>query len=360
MNETVLSDAHRDLGAKMVPFGGWNMPVSYTDIRSEHLCVRERVGVFDLCHMGRVFLRGPDAIAFADALQTNGIAKARAGRIRYGLVTRENGTIIDDILSYRDEDEVMMVVNASNREKDLEWMRSKIADRKLSIDDETEELGMIAVQGPKAALVLNDLGLGEAGDLKYYSFTRITGAEGSVHVSRTGYTGEDGFELIVPRAETEALFRRALEVGAAHGVQPCGLGARDSLRLEAGMPLYGHEIDDETNPWEAGLDFAVRLKREFIGAEALRKIKAEGPARRLIGLEVEGPRIPRQGYPVLAGEEIVGAIASGTRSPTLDKNIATAMVAADAAAEGVSLRVDERGKKVTAVRVDMPFYSRKK
>lgn len=364
MNVTPLFDLHRELGAKIVPFAGWKMPVSYADMREEHLLVRRAVGCFDISHMGRVHLRGPEAVAFADWVQTNAIARLEPGTIRYGVLCDERGLCLDDLLVYREEEGAMLVVNASNHERDLAHLRRLAEGKQVELVDESQATAMLAVQGPRAVDVLARIGLAAAGELKYYRFTRIPVAGlGEVHVSRTGYTGEDGFELIVPNAHAPDLMRRALDAGQEFGIGPCGLGARDTLRLEAGMALYGHEIDEKTNPLEARLDFAVRLKnRDFHGAEALRAVKAAGPARLLIGLSCEGRRIPRQGSEVLLDDEVIGAVCSGTLSPTLEKNIATALVrseAVDRLDEG-RFEISIRGHRAPAHRCELPFYQRPK
>ena len=342
----------------MVPFSGWQMPLLYDSIGSEHEATRRSAGLFDLGHMGRIRFRGPAALDLAQRVQTADVSALDPGRTRYGLVCAEDGGILDDILISREEDGFLLVVNAGNREIDLTVFGARADGLDVQIHDQTESLAMIALQGPRAAEIVTRLGLEPATKLRYYGFTSCAGAAGPVLVSRTGYTGEDGFEVLLPAAQAEDLFLRALEAGQDLGVVPCGLGARDTLRLEAGMPLYGHEIGRQTNAFEAGLAFAVQFTHPFVGAEALQRIQRDGPARRLVGLMVEGPRVPRPECPVLLEGQVVGAVSSGTRSPTLGRNIATAMVAQEAAT-GAAFEVDIRGRRVKAQRTDLPFYRRK-
>jgi len=342
----------------MVPFAGHLMPVSYAGIVAEHLAVRNRAGLFDLSHMGRIRLRGPDALTLAQRIQTADAAAMSPGRIRYGLICADDGGIIDDILISRESESFLLVVNAGNHEADLEALRAAASGLDVSIEDITDRRAMIAVQGPLAPTVMKRAGLGEACALRYYRFGSFLLDDASLLVSRTGYTGEDGFEIILDADEAEALYLRFLECGREEGVVPAGLGARDTLRLEAGMPLYGHEIDRRTNPFEAGLEFAVAFNHPFIGRAALEGIRETGPARRLIGLVVDGPRVPRQDCPVLLAENEVGRITSGTRSPVLKQNIAMAMVETGAA-EAVDFQVSIRGHVVSGRRTALPFYKRK-
>jgi aminomethyltransferase len=354
MKETVLAPLHRALGARLVPFAGWNMPLLYGDIVSEHRAVRESAGLFDLGHMGRLRIRGPATWDLVRRVQTRDPEGMPLGRTRYGLVCEVDGGIIDDVLVSREEGGFLVVVNAGNREAVLELFRREARGLEVEIRDETDELGMIAVQGPQSRVILETAGL--APDIGYYCFTTVESPWGRVLVSRTGYTGELGFELLVPREETPPLWSHLLEVGREQGLVPCGLGARDTLRLEAGMPLYGHELRRDVNPFEAGLASSVRPHPTCIAAESLAAIRAAGPRRRLSGLEVEGRRIPRHGQPVMAGDRTVGSICSGTHSPTLGHNIATAMLAAEVALGEQPLVVDIRGHRAPARRAHLPFY----
>ncbi len=362
MRETVLKSIHESHQARMVPFGGWTMPVQYVGILEEARAVRGAAGLFDLGHMGRVTVRGGDATAFLQRLQTNDAAKIAAGRIRYAMILDDAGKTQDDILVYRDPDEdgFFVVVNAGNADRDLEIMHRVAAEfGNVRIDVLTDELAMLAIQGPEAAGIVAGLTDVDIPSLKYYSWAR--GRVGSTQgaLSRTGYTGEDGFELYVPAATAESLWKQALEIGSPKGLIPCGLGSRDILRLEAGMPLYGHEIDETTTPLDAGLDFAVKFTHDFVGRGALEQIQAAGgPSTRLCGLRADSRRVPRQGYPVMAGDREIGKICSGGASPTLETNIATAHLPAEFAEPGTELEFAIRDKREPLKVVTLPFYSR--
>ncbi|MBI4568678.1 MAG: glycine cleavage system aminomethyltransferase GcvT [Planctomycetes bacterium] len=356
MLKTPLAAIHEGSGAKMVEFGGWWMPVLYTSITQEHTAVRTGVGLFDTSHMGRLIVRGGDDRSFLERMVTNEVASLQNGRARYSLVTREDGGVIDDILIYADSDHYFIVVNASNCETVLSWFRDHIKPDDVTIEDVTERLAMIAVQGPAAAALVKPMITGcDASALPYYGFAHGSWKGAAVVISRTGYTGEDGFELFIDPAHAAPLWQ-ALTAG---GAKPCGLGARDTLRLEAGMPLYGHEIDLEHNPIEAGLGSFVKLEKGFfVGRDALARIRQAGPARRCVGLEVNARRIPRAGHAVWSGGAPVGAVVSGTASPTLAKNIATAYVPAELATVGTALEVEISDQRHPAVVVKKPFYRR--
>jgi aminomethyltransferase len=361
MRQTPLHDRHEALGARMVDFAGWHMPVQYGPILDEVRRVREACGLFDLGHMGRISVRGPERVAFLERLATCHVAAIPEGAIRYGLFCREDGGPIDDLLVHVDPEELFLVVNAANAEADLAWMREHAAGFAVEIEDRTEELGMIALQGPASRAVLEPL-LDELdlGALRYYRSGpgRLCGIAGA-RVARTGYTGELGYELYLPAGRTVEVWQALLDAGRPLRLAPIGLGARDTLRLEAGMALYGHEIDPEHDPIQAGLSFAVSFapeKGDWIGRAALQRI-ARAPRRRLVGLTTPGPRIPRQGQAVLRGDAELGQVCSGSRSPTLDTNIATAYVPV-AIREGESLELDFRGKRQPALVVPLPFYSR--
>jgi len=365
LKATTLHAAHVAAGARMIDFGGWSMPVQYRPILEEVATVRQRVGLFDLGHMGRIELRGPDREAFLDRLATNHVAKIPIGAIRYGLLCRENGDPIDDILVYRAQDHLFVVVNASNTAVDVEWLHQHRAQgpfRGVEIIDRTDELGMIALQGPRSQAVLEKLTEGvDLGAIKYYrfSFGRVCGIDG-VRISRTGYTGEDGFELYLPNPQAPRVWDALVESGAPEGLTPIGLGARDTLRLEAGMPLYGHEIGPGLNPIEAGLSFGVNLtpeKKNTLGYAALSAFAAK-PTRRLVGLASDGPRVPRQGYTVHAADREIGFVCSGSVSPTVGKHIASAYVAIGFDRPGTELEFDLRGKRQSCVVQELPFYSR--
>jgi aminomethyltransferase len=346
----------------MVPFGGWEMPVQYTSILEEARAVRRTGGIFDLCHMGRLTFDGPEAEAVLQMLVTNDVTKIKPGVIRYALLSREDGGVLDDVLVYRDPEtpaSFFVVVNASNTDKDLAWMRQH-AGQKCRITDRTAELAMLALQGPASLAVLAPLVAADLASLGYYKWLHGRLGDLECDISRTGYTGEDGFELYFPVARAGEVWDRLLESGRPHGLIPVGLGARDTLRLEAGMALYGHELTEDINPLEAGLDWAVKLDKPFLGRDALVEVQRRGPRRRLIGLVTDSRRVPRQGYPVLAGDREVGWIASGTFSPFLEKNIATAFVTPEHAAPGTDLAFRVRDAAEAARVVPLPFYKRSK
>jgi aminomethyltransferase len=362
MKQTTLHDVHVELGARMIEFGGWSMPVQYGAIVDEVQTVRTAAGLFDLGHMGRFEVRGPDAVRLVDRVATNHCAKIPTGSIRYALLLNERGYPIDDLLIYRDQDGVYLVVNASNTDADLAWIRAHAGGLDAEVVDTTPATGMLAVQGERSVDVLQPLVKGcDLSSIKYYRFDfgTVCGLAGT-RISRTGYTGEPGFEVYVPAEQAPRVFGEILEAGRRHGLKPIGLGARDTLRLEAGMALYGHEIDLQHHPLEAGLAFAVRLdaeKGDFVGRSALERLAAH-PTRRLVGVRSDGPRVPRQGYQLFAGEEPVGEVVSGAKSPTLDTNIGTAYVRLGSDRSGTPLELDVKGKRQPCVVQELPFYSR--
>ena len=357
--QTPFHDWHATNGGRMVEFGGWHMPVQYSTIVEEHNVVRNSAGLFDISHMGRLQFSGDDACSFLDYLLTNDVSKLQVGQVRYSLVCSESGGVLDDVLVYRLADCYMLVVNASNRAKIVEWIGQHISKFNVKFEDQTLTHAMIAVQGPKAVEILVALGAEAAAEHRYYSVSSMTVAGMDALVSRTGYTGEDGFELIVPNEAGLELWKVLLETGQLFGVQACGLGCRDTLRLEAAMPLYGHELNEDTDPLTAGLSFAVKLEAaDFIGRDSLRKI-AESPTGKVrVGLELEGKRIAREGAGVLSGEQSVGEVTSGTFSPTLQKAIAMGYVDAAVSESGTKVEIDIRRKRHTARVVDLPFYKR--
>ena len=356
MKETCLHDRHVALGALMSPFGGFDMPIQYAGIVEEHNAVRASVGVFDVSHMGEVLVTGPDAEKFINTIFTNDIAGAPGGKIFYGMMLHPDGGVVDDLLVYKYSDrKFFMVPNAANIEKDVAWIRKVAADFDVHVIHLSHLYGELAVQGPRAESVLKDvLGI-DASDLEFYTFKEVEVDGEDVIVSRTGYTGEDGFEVYASHMLTRRLWDALMEAG----VQPCGLGCRDTLRFEAGLPLYGDELTDEITPIEAGLGMFVKLGKEgMIGREACARQKADGPARKLVGLEVKGQAIPRHGYEVLnAAGEKVGEITTGYHSITLDKNLAFALVKAEYAALGTELQVRVRRKVFPATVVKKRFYA---
>jgi aminomethyltransferase len=361
IHETPLAARHEALGARMIDFAGWRMPVQYGSILDEHRSVRERAGLFDLSHMGELLIEGPDAgDALATALVTDPPSLA-VGRAHYSMICAPNGGIIDDLIVYRlAEDRFMVVANAANAQVVSEAFGERLRGLRAVLDDQSLATGLVAIQGPRAVEALTPLTDVDLGGLRYYGI-----AEGSVagipaHVARTGYTGEDGFEVFVETARTGELWDAMLD--AVRGVDggPVGLGARDTLRLEAGMPLYGNELDLTTTPYDAGLGRVVKLDKpnDFVGRAALEKAAADGPKRRLVGLTVEGRGIARHGYPVDAGDRRTGVVTSGTQSPTLAMPIAMAYVAPSDAEPGTMVEIEIRDARVPARVVPLPFYKR--
>jgi aminomethyltransferase len=350
---TPLNALHRRLGARMVDFAGWDMPVQYpTGILAEHQAVRMGCGLFDLSHMGRVFLRGPDALALAQECCTRDLARIRPGEAAYSVLCAPDGGIIDDVIGYiLGEGEILFVFNASNRLADIEFFTEQRDRLKLAVDleDRTLETALIGVQGPNAQATLQRLCSADLEPLPGYAFLWADVAGSRALVSRTGYTGEDGFEVMVEAADAE-------RVWDALGATPCGLGARDTLRTEAGFALYGHDIDRSTNPYEARLGWVASLgKASFVGREALAQIKAVGPTRRLIGLRVAPGGVPRPDFAILNDGEPVGRVTSGTFSPTLKQNIAMGYVPVTLSDVGGQWAVEMRGKPAAAEVVALPF-----
>jgi aminomethyltransferase len=364
---TPLHDWHVAHGGRLVEFGGWSMPVQYTSIVAEHTATRTAVGLFDISHMGRLRFDGPDAAKFLDGLVTRRVADLAPGQIRYALVTNEEGGILDDVLVYRLADAAggayyLMVVNASNRPKIVDWIDAQLA-KAPSVDcsytDLTTQWAMIAVQGPKALAIAQPFIEASLAGMKYYTGveTRICGHGGIA--SRTGYTGEDGCELIVGAKIVGTVWQAIREAAEPIGGLPCGLGARDTLRLEAAMPLYGHELSEQITPYQAGLGFAVNLEgRSFPGRDALARFKQDASLPRRVGLELSGKRIAREGAAILAGEQTIGHVTSGTFSPTLERPIAMGYVRPADALEGANVQVDIRGRLEPGRIVSLPFYRR--
>ena len=328
IKKTCLYDRHVALGARMSPFAGFDMPIQYSSIIEEHKAVREAVGVFDVSHMGEIFVSGEDAAAFVGHVFTNDVRDMEYGKILYGMLCKPDGGVVDDLLVYKEfsADHYLLVVNAANIEKDYAWMQKNCGGFDVSIDNRSDEWGQIAVQGPESEQAVVDLlGIEEIRDLSFYTFLDAKDDEGNrLIVSRTGYTGEDGFEIYASNEKTCAFWKELME----EGVTPCGLGCRDTLRFEAGLPLYGDELSEEISPIMAGLGMFCKLdKEEFIGKDALMAQKRDGVARKLVGIELEENAIPRAGYPVeLADGTAVGVVTTGYRSISLDKSICFALV----------------------------------
>lgn len=363
MTATLLKTAchnwHVAHGGRMVDFAGWDMPVQYSTIVAEHNAVRRAAGLFDIAHMGRLQFTGPDAERFLDHLVTNDVTKLAVGQICYALVCNEAGGILDDVLVYRFADSHLLVVNASNRLKILDWIAKHRAGFNFNLEDRTPSHFMLALQGPRAEGLLQPLVETDLKSIAYYYGMPARVLDQPGIVSRTGYTGEDGFEVIVPATAAVTLWQNLIDAGQSVGLLPAGLGCRDTLRLEAAMPLYGHELNETIDPYTAGLGFAVKLDAaDFIGSTALVTAKAKANRPRRIGLELAGKRIAREGALVFSGDKQLGHVTSGTFSPTLEKSIAMAYVPAEFAAVGTALEIDIRGKRETACVVKLPFYRR--
>ncbi len=357
---TPLHDVHVRAGARMVEFAGWDMPVQYQGILAEHAAVRQRAGLFDVSHMGEIVFRGPKALETLQRLFTNDLSKCADGQAQYGVLCHESGGIVDDVVVYRRAaDDLLVCVNASNRQKDFDWLREHASG--ADIVNESDAWGQLALQGPRAPEVLQRLTSVRLSSVGTYRFTQGEVAGVPCLVARTGYTGEDGFELFCEASRAPALWGALLEAGAPEDVVPCGLGARDSLRLEMAYRLYGNDMDDATTPLEAGLSWVVKLdKGEFVGRGALVQQKEAGLSKKLVGFTLTEPGIARHGYAALQDGKPVGAVTSGTRSPSLGTSVGLAFVPPGLAAEGSTFAVDIRGRPVAAKVVTTPFYSRKK
>ncbi len=355
---TPLWAAHRGLGARMVDFAGWEMPVYYSGILEEHRAVRTRAGLFDVSHMGEVEVRGPKALEACQRLVSNDASKLVTGGAQYSVLCLPSGGVVDDVIYYRlAPDRYFFCVNASNEEKDFAWIREQC--RAADVVNRSVEFALLALQGPRAAEILQPLTALELAKLGSFRAAEASIAGIATLVSHTGYTGEDGFELYVDPAHAESLWNEILSAGAGHGIAPVGLGARDTLRLEKALMLYGNELDETTSPLEAGLGWVVKLdKGDFVGRDALARQKAEGLRRRLVGVEMDGGAPPRHGYRLLAAGRPVGVVTSGTKSPTLGKGIALGYVESGLSAVGTGLDVEIRGRLHPAKIVRLPFYQR--
>ena len=362
--KTPLWDLHRQLGARLIDFGGWDMPVQYAaGTIKEHKAVRDSVGLFDVSHMGECYLRGPKVSELVDRLATNKVAAAPPGKAVYTLLCHQSGGVIDDCIFYKkSEQEYFVIVNASNTRKDISWFREQ-AKHPDDVEDVSDRTALIAVQGPRALELLKLAGASiDPTQLRSFRFADGSVADVKVTIARTGYTGEDGVELFCPNAGAARLFGALLDAGQTLGVEPIGLGARDTLRLDARLSLYGNEIDETTNPIEAGLSWVVKLDKPggFLGKDAIAKVKADGPTRTIVGFEMVGRGIGRHGYPLLSSAgELAGVCTSGGPSPTLGKSIGLGYVPVALAAVGTPLLVDCRGKSIEAKVVKTPFYKRK-
>ncbi len=359
LKHTPLFEEHVKLGAKIVPFGGWEMPLQYTSIIEEHLNVRQNVGIFDVSHMGEIELHGRDAPLFADYLVTNSVKKMKNGKVKYTPMCYPHGGEVDDLFVYKiNEEFVLLVVNAGNYEKDLEWIVKNKSDYDVEILGKTFDYGEVAIQGPKAEEFLKDYFEGEIPlpELGYFrsEFGKLFGK--NILISRTGYTGEDGFEIYSKSEDIVFIWNKALETGKRYDIMPAGLGARDTLRFEVGYWLYGDELDETTNPFEAGQGFAVKLKKEkFIGKEALLKIKEEGLKRKLVGLYIPKGGIPRHGMEILSGADKIGYVTSGNYCPSLERIYAMGYVDIRFAEIATRVKIKIRNREAEAEVVKLPF-----
>lgn len=366
LKRTALYDRHRTLGARIIPFAGWEMPVQYEGILAEHRAVRTAAGLFDLGHMGQFLVTGPDALAFLQYTTTNDLSTLEPGQAKYTLLSNEHGGVIDDLIVYRNpqgEDGYTIVMNASNAERDVSWwqeVRSRRDDMGVTLEDISAQTGMIAIQGPVAETITQSVTETDLGAIENFAWTDGDIAGVSTKIARTGYTGEDGFEFYAPIEEISRIWDSLMVAGRDSGLVPVGLGARDTLRLEARMPLYGQELGDHISPYEAGLGWAVKLdKGDFIGRDKMADVKENGPERKTVGFKLVGRGgSPRPHYPVEVDGDLVGEVTSGAMSPTLQENIGLALVKRDVAGVGKPLQIIVRGKPVDAVQVKTPFYKR--
>ncbi len=360
MKKTPLNSLHRQLGARMVEFGGWDMPVQYTGVIAEHLAVRNAAGLFDVSHMGEIEVTGDQAADFLQYATTNDVSKLVDGQVQYTAMCYETGGVVDDLTLYRfSAERFLLCVNAANTDKDFNWLRELLASSSftaVTLVDRSDEYAQIALQGPQAAAILQPLTGTALGDLEYYHFCTAAVAGMQMIVSRTGYTGEAGFELYCAAADGAQLWRMLLDAGDSYGLLPVGLGARDTLRLEKGYALYGHEITADIMPLEARLGWITKLnKGDFMGREALIKAKEAGVPRNLIALKLGTSGVPREGYPVLCAGAEVGYVTSGTMSPSLKQGIALALVEKSVADTDTALEIAIRKRRIPAERTALPF-----
>jgi aminomethyltransferase len=366
LKRTPLNEVHRQLGGKMVDFGGWDMPVQYTaGVIEEHMRTRTAAGLFDVSHMGEIWVEGSDAIEFVNRLTTNDVTKLVDGQAHYSAFTNEKGGVVDDLLVYRfGPEKLLLVVNAGTTDKDWAWITSHKKDEAVTLTNASSSYCQIAVQGPKAVGILQQLTDTDLDEIRYYWFTtgKVDGVEAII--SRTGYTGEDGFEVYADAKFAVQLWNKLLETGKygdGDGILPAGLAARNTLRLESAMSLYGHELDDEITPLEAGLGWITKLQKgDFVGREPLAALKEQGLKRKLVGFEMTDRGIARDGFEVYVNDEKVGYVTSGSPAPFLKKNIGLAFLPLEFANIGQEIKIDVRGKHLAAEVVATPFYRRQK
>ncbi|WP_052158872.1 glycine cleavage system aminomethyltransferase GcvT [Halobacillus sp. BBL2006] len=363
LKRTPLYHEYKKLGAKTIDFGGWDLPVQFSSIKEEHEATRTRAGLFDVSHMGEVLVQGKGSFGFLQKMLTNDISKLEPGKAQYTIMCYEDGGTVDDLIVYKlEESKYLLVVNAANREKDFKWLKKHQVED-VHMEDVSDDYVQLALQGPAAEEALQTLTETDLSEIKFFRFksdVTFKGVKDGGIVSRTGYTGEDGFEIYLPSGSGADLWQAILEAGQPHGVKPVGLGARDTLRFEANLALYGQELSKEITPIEAGLNFAVKVnkKEDFIGKEVLKKQKEEGPSRKLVGIEMIDKGIPRTHYAVLDGEVEIGFVTTGTQSPTLGKNVGLALIDKEYTELGTEVTVQVRKRKLKAKVVATPFYKR--
>ena len=359
----MLFESYAKHGGKTIDFGGWDLPVQFSSIKAEHEAVRTKAGLFDVSHMGEIVVTGKGSLPYLQKMMTNDVSKLQVGQAQYTAMCYESGGTVDDLLIYkRGEDNYLLVVNASNLDKDLEWMNNYVTED-VKIEDQSPSYALLALQGPLAEKVLQGLTDVPLKEIRFFRFKENVSISGQeVLISRTGYTGEDGFELYASPQAIVILWDAILTAGKDEGVVPAGLGARDTLRFEAGLPLYGQELSENISPLEAGLGFVVKLNKEeeFNGKEALAKQKEEGIPRKLVGLKMIDKGIPRTGYKVLVDDEEMGEVTTGTQSPTLQQNIGFALLSSEFAEQGTEVIVQVRKRQLKAVVIATPFYKRPK
>lgn len=358
MKNTALTHIHESLGAKIVPFAGYNMPVQYEGVKAEHLAVRKSVGVFDVSHMGEFHLKGENALALIQKITSNDASKLSVGKVQYTCMPNADGGIVDDLLVYKlTENEYMLVVNASNMQKDWDWI-SKHNDVGVTMTNSSDGMSLLAVQGPNAAKAMQSLTPIDLENMKYYTFEigEFAG-EANIIISATGYTGSGGFEIYMPNAAAESIWHAIFKVGEAYNIKPCGLASRDTLRLEMGFCLYGNDIDDTTSPIEAGLGWITKFTKDFVNSEALKQQKAVGVTKKLIAFEMQKRAIPRQGYSIVDAQgNVIGKVTSGTMSPSLGKGIGMGYVTRAYWKSDSDIYIQIRNKAVLAKVVKLPFY----
>ncbi|GAA3346538.1 glycine cleavage system aminomethyltransferase GcvT [Lysinibacillus sp. FSL M8-0216] len=363
LKRTPLFEEYAKYGAKTVDFGGWELPVQFSSIKDEHDAVRNRAGLFDVSHMGEILVTGPDALDFLQNLLSNDVSKIATGQAQYTAMCYEDGGVVDDLLTYKlADDHYLLCVNAANIEKDYDWMLENQHQYDVTIDNQSEAYAQIALQGPLAEEVLQSLTSTDVSAIKFFRFQgNVEVAGHKVLVSRSGYTGEDGFELYGAPEDIKALWGKILDAGQDKGVVPAGLGCRDTLRFEAGLPLYGQELSATISPLEAGIGFAVKLNKEdFIGHDALVAQKENGLPRKLVGIEMIDKGIPRHGYKVFKDGQEIGEVTTGTQLPSSKRNVGHALIDSQFATIGNELEIEIRGKQLKVITVETPFYKRSK